>query len=374
VTRAPRMRAGLVAALLLGGVSSAACSDAKRPSAVVGTGAGGNGAGARPGLVHGGSEAAAGNNASGSDDEAGGEGGSSNAGIGGGGEQGLGGTSTAGSSSQGGAGPDPIPPVGDPPLCAHGRAFGAGTLLPLSGIGDDVLQAITPDELTIAWKNGDQFFVSDWDGEHGVFAPPVAVAGGAQYRSVTLSPDGLQLIGIKQDLTVVEQTRSALQPFDDAEPTAGDFQSFNETRASIPVANQQLSDPVVSSDDSSFFFSHYTTSYQGKHATLFESRRASGAWSFSAPDLGELLYAEAEKRRIPTGISYDSLTLFYRDEVRGDFRAAWRVNTQVAFDYAEVLDLGEGVVAAAPGASCRRIYYSAPGSNGLDLFVAETSP
>jgi hypothetical protein len=87
-----------------------------------------------------------------------------------------------------------------------------------------------------------------------------------------------------------------------------------------------------------------------------------------------LLYAAEQKRRIPTGISYDSLTLFYRDEVQGDFRAAWRVNTQVAFDYSEVVDLANGVVAAAPGASCQRIYYSAPGASGLDLFVAEATP
>ena len=361
-------RSRLVAALLLGGLPSAACSDAKRPSAVVGTG--GSGAAGKSGLVHGGSGPAAGENAGGSDEATAGA--SSADGGSGGAEQG--GAGTAGSEALGGAGPDPIPPVGDPPLCARGRVFGAGMPLPLSGIGDDVLQAITPDELTIAWKNGEHFFVSDWDGEHGVFAEPREVAGGAQYRSVALSPDGLQLIGIKLDVTVVEQTRNALQPFDDAEPSAGDFQSFNATLASIPVANQQLGDPVVGPDDSSFFFSHYTTSYMGKHATVFESRRSGGAWSFSAPDLGELLYAEDQKRRIPTGISYDSLTLFYRDEVQGDFRAAWRVNAQVPFDHSEVLELPDGTIAAAPGASCQRIYYSAPGANGLDLFMAEAVP
>jgi hypothetical protein len=370
-------RTTVAALLLLGGLALAACSDAKRPSSVVGSG--GNGSGARPGLVHGGGDdAVAGDDAGGSDGTSAGERNSSAAGngthSGGVSEGGGAGTGVAGSSTLGGAGTDPIPPEGDPPLCAHGRAFAAGTLLALSAAGDDVLQAVTPDELTLAWKNGEHFYVADWDGENGVFGAPVEVAGSAQYRSIALSSDGLQLIGIKHDLTVVEQTRSALQPFADAAPGAGDFQDFNLTRASIPVANQELGDAVLGPDDSSFFFSHYTTSYMGSNATLFESRRSGGVWNFTSSDLGKLLYADDQKRRIPTGISSDALTLFYVDQVEGDFRAAWRVNTQVAFDYSEVLNLADGVVAAAPGASCQRIYYSAPGANGLDLFVAEAVP
>jgi hypothetical protein len=81
------------------------------------------------------------------------------------------------------------------------------------------------------------------------------------------------------------------------------------------------------------------------------------------------------KRRVPTGLSSDSLTLFYRDDVKGDFRATWRVNPTVFFDYSEVLALGAGTRAAAPNAACKRIYFSAQGQTDLDLFVSElTAP
>lgn len=366
-------RAHIIAAVVLGSVVVVACSDTQRPASAIGL-AGSSGSSSVP---HGGAQQAAGTAALAGEATAGGEGGTS--GFSNAGDSGVaaGGTASggaAGTSPVGGAGPDPLPPTGDPPLCVPGRAFAAGTRLPLSGAGDDLLQAITPDDLTIAWKNGDQFFVADWDGENGVFAAPQEVAGGAQYSAVTLSPDGLQLIGIKQDFTVVEQTRGALEAFDDATPEAGDFAEFNAARASIPLANQVLADVLVGWNDASLFFSHFTAGYSGSRATVFESFRSGGSWTFATPDLGERLYAQDEKRRIPTGVSADLLTLFYVDEVNGDFRAAWRVNTQVPFDYSEVLVLGTGVQAAAPTASCQRIYYSAPGTNGLDLFVSDATP
>jgi hypothetical protein len=366
-------RVGIVAVLLLGSGVVAACSDAKRPSSAPAEADGGSSAGTKT-APRGGSQQTAGGDSAGGEAASAGQGGSSNAGENGVGDGGTIGAGTAGSSALGGAGPDPIPPVGDPPICVHGRVFAAGTRLPQSAAGDDVLQAITPDDLTIAWKNGAHFFVADWDGENGGFLAPHEVAGSEQYSAVTLSPDGLQLIGIKQDLSVVEQTRGPLEAFDDPAPTAGEFADFNATRASIPLSNQVLADVLVAADDSSVFFSHFTTGYAGSRATVFEGSRSGGQWTFANPDLGKLLYAADDKRRIPTGISSDSLTLFYLDEVKGDLRAAWRINTQVPFDYSEVLALADGVQAAAPTASCRRIYYSAPGTAGLDLFFSDAPP
>ncbi|HEY6080594.1 MAG TPA: hypothetical protein VIW29_17390 [Polyangiaceae bacterium] len=40
------------------------------------------------------------------------------------------------------------------------------------------------------------------------------------------------------------------------------------------------------------------------------------------------------------------------------------------FDHAEPLTLGAGTQAAAPSADCSKLYFSANGSAGLDLFVA----
>ena len=100
-----------------------------------------------------------------------------------------------------------------------------------------------------------------------------------------------------------------------------------------------------------------------------ESHRAGGLWQFTGNNVGVLLNASGAKRRIPTGLSSDLLTLFYKDEVSGDFRAAWRVNPNVQFLHAEALPLPVGTVAAAPNPDCSRIYYSAPGAAGIDLFV-----
>ena len=274
----------------------------------------------------------------------------------------------------GGAAPDPIPPVGDPPVCVHNRAFAPGVLLALSGAGDDLLQAVTPNELTIAWKNGTHFYVSDWDGDAEVFGAPLEVAGGAAYSSVALSPDGLVLVGIKSDLTVVEQTRGVGEAFDDANPDAGDFEEFNASLATVPLANQVLADAVVGADETSFFFSHFSSTYSGSYASVFESHRSGGVWGFASADLGKLLYGSDQKRCIPTGVSSDSLTLFYFDQIKDEVRAAWRVNPQVQFDYSEAFDLGTGATAAVPSGGCARIYYSAQGANDLDLFVSQVTP
>jgi hypothetical protein len=362
--------AGVVGLLLLGSACAVACSDGKRPGSAIG--AAGSSSSGSANLPRGGAEPAAGADAGGSDAMAAGQGGSGTAG-----DADVGGQASAGDAGSlpvGGAAPDPIPPVGDPPVCAHGQAFAAGTRLALSGAGDDVLQALSPSGLTLAWKNGEHFYVADFDPESEVFMPAHEVAGGAQYRAITLSRDGLQLFGVTQELAIVEQTRGPLEAFDDPAPGDGAFAGFNTTRSSIPLADQELADLVAGPDDASLFFSHFTTGYTGSRPTLFETHLADGAWPFSSPDLGKLLYANDEQRRIPTGISSDRLTLFYLDEVNGDFRAAWRVNTQVPFDYSEVLELATGVKAAAPTASCQRIYYSAPGTNGLDLFFADAAP
>jgi hypothetical protein len=348
-----------------------ACSGDKRPSSAPGGGADGSVAGNSS--AHGGTKASAGADAGGAPGVEGGQGNAAGD-TGGAGPAGADGGGTAGSEAAGGAAPDPIPPEGDPPTCAHGLKFGAGVALAISATGDDLLQAITPDELTIAWKTGDQFYVADRDDVSLPFGTPLAVVGSAQYSAVALSPDGLQLVGIKQDLSIVEQTRGAGEAFSDAAPAAGDFQDFNTTRSSIPLSAQGLADPVVAADDASFFYSHFTSSDVGSHATVFESHRSGAAWSFSSADLGKLLYADGLKRRMPSGVSSDGLTLFYFDQVNDDFRAAWRVNLQVPFDYSEKLALGTGVRAAAPSSACARIYFSAQGAADLDLFVAEATP
>jgi len=370
----------LISAVLLAALAVFGCSSAKHsaPGPTPGGGAG------RPPLVAGGADQ--GNGGVGAAADAGGEpaapgGGQSGSGHSGetSAEAGQGGSSSAGTGSvdmpMAGAGPvpDPTPPVGDPPICPHDKSWAQGTRLAISGAGDDVLQAITPDELSIAWKNGAHFYVADRDDSAAAFGAPHEVANGAQYNSVALSSDGLLLVAIRDDLRVVEQVRTAGEAFSDPDPGPGDFQDFDNTLATIPLPNQVLTDAVLGGDDASFFFSHYLSSDAGSRPSLRESRRSNGGFSFGGPNPGELLYASGAKRRVPTGVSSDLLTLFYFDQVKGDFRAAWRINTQEPFTYSETLSPGAGTQAAAPNQACNRLYYSADGSDGVDLFTSNVS-
>jgi hypothetical protein len=348
----------------------AACSDEHPPRPSGDAGAGNSSAGGKGGASDSNGDAGAEAGVGGDSNVAGallGEGGSAGSGA----QAGSG-----GSLGHAGEGGEPTPPVGDPPVCLHDATWSDHTKLAISAPGDDLLQAVTHSGNTIAWKNGDTFYIADRDldyvlkpGDRGLpFDSPLPVAGSAAYSSVALSPDGLTLIALRHDLTVVELARNAGEAFDDASPGPGDFADFNGTLATIPAANQVLCDPVMSADGEAFFFSHFADGQSGSHATVYESRRSGGAWQYGSSNLGGVLVAQDDARRIPTGVSVDLLTLFYRDEVEGDFRAAWRVNPTVPFTRTETLAFGE-TAAAAPNSACTTIHYSAQGENDLDLFV-----
>lgn len=277
---------------------------------------------------------------------------------------------TAGTAAVGGAGPDPLPPVGDPPLLPQAPSFGTATPLSISGAGDDVFQGITPDELTIAWKNGNVFYVADRASTADAFGTPSEITGSADYNAVSV-PDGQTLIAVRKDRSVVELVRDPGEPFADPSPAA--FEEFNNTLLGVPVGNPVLTDAIMAADRSAFFFSFFADGDTGSYATVQESHISGGYWTFSLGNVGNLLNASGKKRRVPTGLSSDRLTLFYKDEVNGDFRAAWRVNPDVQFLHAEALDLGTGTVAAAPNQDCSKIYFSAEGAAGIDLFVTSVT-
>lgn len=362
----------LFGALAAGAVFASACSDDERPK------------GAAPDPSEGGADAAGatGGSAAGKAGSGGTNGGgdsnSNDAGhagaepVGAGGEGGVasGGAGTAGALSSMGGTPDPIPPVGPTPLCTQGAAFAAGTLVALSGSGDDLLQSITPDELTIAWKNGDDYFVADRSDPSAAFGAPLQVAGGASFLAVSLRGDGRLLLAITEEQSVVQISRLEGEAFDAATAVEGDFEAFNSTLSGSPEPGKVLTDAVLNAGDDSFYYSYFLLNDDRNKATVFESRRDAGAWTFGGLELGTPLHGTPSARRIPTGVSSDNLTLFYRDEVEGDFRAAWRVNTQVPYGHTEALALGSNTQAAAPNADCAKLYYSAQGASDLDLFVA----
>jgi hypothetical protein len=366
VTHKPWFLLTLLGAALL----PTACSDDDRPSRPGGdAGSGASTSGGKSGSSgDAGAEAEGGAD---SDDTGGADSGD----AGRGGSAGNGGSSGSGGSlGQAGDPGEPIPPVGDPPVCLTDATWTEHSLLAISGPGDDLLQSVTHNGTTIAFKNGDTFYVADLDldyvlqpGDHGLpFDAPKAVVGSADYTSVALGPDGLTLIALRKDLTVVELERNVGEAFDGASANAADFADLNATISTIPAANQVLTDAVLSADGESLFFSHYGS---GSDSTVHEGQRSAGLWQYGNSDLGDVLLADEGARRVPTGISGDLLTPFYRDEVEGDFRAAWRINPTVPFNTSQVMSFAEGTVAAAPNGACTKVHYSAPGDNDLDLFV-----
>jgi hypothetical protein len=354
-----------------GTVAASACGDSKRPSGAPPSSTGGKTAnGGRAGS----SSSTSGHDAGGSPDAgAGGDSTVSHAGSNAAGTATTEGGAAGDTSVVGSMGgmPDPIPPEGDPPLCTPGASYAAGTLVSLSKDGDDLLQAITPDELTIAWKNGADYFIADRADAGAAFGNPLKVVGGSAFLAISLRFDGRQLLAITDALSVVQMVRQEGEAFDAGSASAGDFDDFNHTLNSSPEPGKVFTDAVLSADDKSFFYSYFLSGDGSSPATLRESHRDGTVWSFSGVQLGSLLEGSAAKRRIPTGVSSDKLTLFYRDEVSADFRAAWRVNTQVQFNHAEALALGTGTKAAAPNAACTKLYFSAQGQSDLDLFVSE---
>jgi hypothetical protein len=69
----------------------------------------------------------------------------------------------------------------------------------------------------------------------------------------------------------------------------------------------------------------------------------------------------------PTGWAADDRTFFYSDTVAGVARAAWR---DPSGTYVLQRDIGTGPENVVPSGTCANLYYSAPGSANIDIFVA----
>jgi hypothetical protein len=366
------IRLELLGGLALSAALATACGDDARPSAPA---ASGGDAGTSGASSHSGSGASAGDTSTaGSAGEAAGGGGDGDgggeAGNGGapGGSGGSAGSAQGGEVASGGSG-EVFPPIGPDPACPKGVAWATGTRLNISGAGDDELQSIAPNELTIAWKSGADFYIAERVHTNAEFGPALLVEGDSQYSAVSLHDDGLGLVAVK-GLKVVELTRQPGEAFSDASSSEGAFSAFNTGINGDPSPDKELHDAVLGAGAQAFFYSQFSTGMEG--AAPSEARLREGLWTSTGQSLGAHFGSDAAgNRRVPTGVSSDVLTLFYRDEVEGDFRAAWRVNDQQMFDHVEAVTVATGISAAAPNYTCGRLYYSAPGTEGIDIFVSE---
>jgi len=262
------------------------------------------------------------------------------------------------------------------PVCDPTVTWGAGAVLGLSTAGDDQLVSVTPDEQTIAWvvTQGASRTIYWADSSGGSFGTPQTIdATPFANERAALSPDGLRLEVVNAGgQGFSELTRSAVGGSFGA-PAVGAFSNLNAQGAL--AAGESYGDPIVSSDDRTFYYSRYGG---GRTATVFQTGRifSTDPWSTAttAASSAAALMAQGAadgglQRRRPTGISADELTLFYWDEVTSIERAAW---IGMSGDFQTFVDLGSRS-GAEPNAACTTLYYSAQGTSSIDLFKASAN-
>jgi hypothetical protein len=246
-------------------------------------------------------------------------------------------------------------------------------LLSVSTAGDDDLDAVTPDELSIAWTAGTgsaaTLMYADRAANTDAFGTPQTVAAGSfSTARAAFSHDGLRLVVVNADgQGFSELTRASRTPPGNGfgAPATGAYTNLDAP--GVLSAGESYGDPVLSADDDAFYYSVYGG---GLTATIFRTARLlpGDMWPTGAPVAASSgLAAQGSQRRQPTGISSDEQTLFFWDQVLGTERAAFIDESTGAFDV--FVDLGAHAM-AAPNTSCTSLYYSAEGASSVDLFVA----
>jgi hypothetical protein len=267
----------------------------------------------------------------------------------------------------------PPPPA---PNCGKTGSFGAGTLVTVSTSGDDLLDGVTPDELTLVWTQTLGGTKTVYYADRGTVAAAFAVrslaAGVYTGDRVAISPDGLRLVGVNPDgQGFSELTRASRADDFSADAGASSTTAYANLNGALGPG-LAYGDPVIAADDGVFLFSVYGVAGSadaGTAATIYRSARLLGSdpWAGAFPFTSSTgLDAQGALRQRPTGLSADQETLFVWSEITSSERAAWLDNSDT---FSSFVDLGARSM-AAPNVGCTSLYYSAQGSSSVDLFVA----
>jgi hypothetical protein len=252
-------------------------------------------------------------------------------------------------------------------LCGKTLQASGATELTISTAADDSFGGISSDERTIAWTtvaNGTvTLWYADRASETSAFDAPKSLVIAAAADQVSISSDGLRIAFVDADrLGFSELTRGG---FGDtfASAGSGDFAAF---AAAIP-AGESYGDPLFVSNGELFYYSRFGA---GRTQTLFLTSRFSSfdPWlPGGQATLPAAVQGSGANRLHPSGVSADGYTLFgWSDATNSELALSLNQQTS-AFD--TYTDLGNHRN-AAPNEDCTRLYYSAPGTNGTDLFVA----
>ena len=268
-------------------------------------------------------------------------------------------------------------PVATPPLCNPNVAWSDGTPLAIS-TGADQFGAVTPDERTLVWTSTTSGLATVYYADRTdttvpfANATPLVLTGIATMPgAIAISPDGLRLALEAPDTTFFTVTRpDRSSPFAATTDTTEFAELNGEISASEAVV--ALGEPIYGADGETFVYSRYPVGGAQGIATIFQAARGgTDPWSDGVPLNGDAIQeAAAEVRRRPSGISADTLTLFYWDDAAGGEMMAWRATADDSFGNPQSLGPRTG---AQPNATCTLLYYSAPADGGTWLFVA-TAP
>ncbi|HEY2406399.1 MAG TPA: hypothetical protein VGI10_10375 [Polyangiaceae bacterium] len=331
-------------------------------SSGAGTGGSAGSSGANSGGTNAGGTNAGGNNSGGNNSGGNSSAGNSSAGNNSGGTN-AGGTNSGGNNSGGSGGNLPT-------LCGKTLQASGATELTISSASDDSFGGISSDERAIAWTtvaNGTvTLWYADRASETSAFDAPKSLVIAAAADQVSISSDGLQIAFVDADrLGFSELTRGGVgDTF--ASAGSGDFAAFAAATAMLP-AGESYGDPLLVSNGDLFYYSRFGA---GRTQTLFLTSRFSSfdPWlPGGQATLPAAVQGSGANRFHPSGVSGDGYTLFgWSDATNSELALSLNQQTS-AFD--TYTDLGARRN-AAPNQDCTRLYYSAPGTGGMDLFVA----
>jgi hypothetical protein len=261
----------------------------------------------------------------------------------------------------------PVPgalPSGTAFVCSTTAKWSDGTVIQsASTSAHDVFSAITPDELTIVWMSitasGPVLRYADRDSATGSFAPyGYLTSDYFAAERAAVSPDGARIVVVRKDKKGFGEfvRRGRFYSFD-ITPSEASFAAL-DSQGRMLETSEFFGDPVLSSDDRTFYYSKYGS--EGTVTVFAATRSDPVPWPLGTPVEGAPLLNDCGARRRPTGVSADGLTLFYYDESSGSERATWRKSTDSAFS--GFVDLGSRI-GAQPNAACTSLYFSLPAAD-----------
>ncbi len=247
-----------------------------------------------------------------------------------------------------------------PPTCRKAAAWSdSASVADVSSADTEVLLAITPDELDLAFLRGAALYVAHRASASGSFTlgDPLAIpAGWSVADGAALSADGKRLLlSGAQESKLGELTRSS---------RTGAFTGSVDTTA-FALVNQDAiytgriyASPALSAGDDQLFFN--SAFPDGSSTIVVATRKGNDPWSPPQQLVQDTLDGDPGMRRLPSGVSSDARTLFYFNEASNTEEARWRDTAVLNSPLTYMLNLGERR-SATPNSACDRLYSESNG-------------